>query len=113
MSTPAFCVSFMPKRRVEYDRLAERDIEQVFRWYSAQNPRAAARFLEQLRDTVSRIAADAEFFPVLSRGVRWAKLEDFRYVVNFLILDDQVCRIYSVSHTSRRPGHWYRRLPKE
>lgn len=102
----------MPKRRVECDRLAERDIEQVFRWYAAENLRAAERFLEKLRDTVSRIAADAEFFPVISRGVRWAKLEDSKYVVNFLILDDQLCRIYSASHTSRRPGHWYRRLPK-
>ena len=69
-------------------------------------------FLDQVRDAVRRIEEDADRFPVLSRGVRWVKLRDFKYVVNYLILDDLTCRIYSVSHTSRRPKYWYRRLPK-
>ena len=102
----------MPTRRVEYEPLAEREIERAVRWYTRRSPWAAARLVEQLRDAAGRIAEDADAFPVLARGVRWVKLKDFKYVVNFLILDDRTCSIYSVSHTSRRPGYWYRRLPR-
>jgi plasmid stabilization system protein ParE len=103
----------MPHRRVEYEPLAERDIESAVRWYIERNsPQSAARFLEQVRETVRRIGEDAEFFPILSRGVRWVKLPNYNYTVNYLIVDDRTCRIYSVSHTSRRPRWWYRRLPR-
>jgi toxin ParE1/3/4 len=102
----------MPTRRVEYDPLAEREIERAVRWYLRRSPWAAARLVEQLREAAFRIAADAESLPRLDRGVRWVKLKDFKYVVNFLIVNDRTCRIYSVSHTSRRPGYWYRRLPR-
>jgi toxin ParE1/3/4 len=103
----------MPHRRVEYEPLAEGEIERADRWFIREkSPLSATRFLQQLREAVRRISEDAEFFPALDRGVRWIKLRIFKYVVNFLILDDRTCRIYSVSHTSRRPKYWYRRLPK-
>jgi hypothetical protein len=92
---------------------SECEIERAVQWFiDERSLQTAERFLEQVRDAARRISEDAEFFPVLDRGVRWVKLEDFKCVVNFLILDDRTCRIYSVSHTSRRPKYWYRRLPR-
>ena len=100
----------MPKRVVEYHRLAESESERNFRWYAERSVGAAAGYLAAIQDAVNRIAESAESFPMESHGMRWAKLRDYPYLVHFMIVDDRLCRIYAVPHGRRRPGFWLRRL---
>jgi plasmid stabilization system protein ParE len=100
----------MPNRIVNYHRLALDDIRKTRRWYHRQSSWAAGRFVQQLDEAEAKIGAAAESYPVESHDVRWLILPDYPYIVRFQILDNHRCKIISVTHSSRRPGHWVRRL---
>src|SRR3954464_12233917 len=102
----------MLKRKVEYHRLAVQDTEKNFLWYARRSPWAAEGYLAAIKDAVARIAESAELFPTESHGVRWTRLKGYPYLVYFMIVDDRLCRIYSVPHERRRPGFWVRRLKR-
>jgi hypothetical protein len=100
----------MPTRIVDYHRLALDDARKTQRWYYRRSPWAAGRFIQQLRDAEAKIESAADSYPIESHNVRWLLLPDYPYIVRFQILDDYRCKIVSVTHSSRRPGHWGRRL---
>ena len=49
----------MPKYRVEVTRVAERDIESIFKYISQDNPRAAIRWIRELERQIDSL----ESFP--------------------------------------------------
>src|SRR5690242_12277793 len=100
----------MPTRTIEFHRLARSDMRKNYRWYFRRSPWAASRFLQEADDAFAKIEASADAYPIESHDVRWLMLPSFPYIIRFLILDDHRCQIVSVSHSSRRPGHWVRRL---
>src|SRR5262245_41748428 len=102
----------MPTRTIDYHRLALDDVQKAHRWYHRRSAWAAGRFNPQLREEEGKIETTADSYPIESRKVRWLLLPDFPYVVRFQILDDHRCKIISVTHASRRPGHWVRRLSR-
>jgi plasmid stabilization system protein ParE len=102
----------MPARSVNYHRLALKDLRATTLWYVRRSRSAAAGFVQEVRRAASKIEASAESYPVEYRDVRWLKLKKYPYIVRFLILDANRCQVIAVSHTSRRPLHWIRRLSR-
>jgi hypothetical protein len=100
----------MPSRTINYHRLAFDDVRKAQRWYYRRSPWAAERFTQPIRDAEAKIEAAADSYPVAYHNVRWLLLPDYPYIVRFQILDDHRCKIVSVAHSSRRPGHWVWRL---
>src|SRR5438105_3099660 len=102
----------MPTRSGNHRRLALDDIRKTHLWYHRRSPWAADRFIQQLDDAEAKIVVSAESYPVESHDVRWLLLPDYPYIIRFQIVDGHRCKVISVTHASRRPGHWVRRLSR-
>jgi hypothetical protein len=102
----------MPTRAVDLHRLARKDVRREFIWYSRRSPRKAAEFLVAVREAIADIGAAAESYAIESHDVRWLLLKKFPLLVRFALIDDYYCQVIAVSHQSRRPGHWVRRLSR-
>ncbi|HEX4588993.1 MAG TPA: type II toxin-antitoxin system RelE/ParE family toxin [Gemmataceae bacterium] len=102
----------MPARIVDLHRLAREDFRKAVDWYSRQNPAKALEFIAAVRNAQQDIGDHAELYGVESHGVRWLLLRKFPYIIRFTIISDSACQIVAISHKSRRPGHWARRLSR-
>ncbi|MFO0809125.1 MAG: type II toxin-antitoxin system RelE/ParE family toxin [Gemmataceae bacterium] len=66
-------------------------------------PSNAARFADAIRNAVVAIGASAESYLVERLDVGWLKLRRYPYLLYFVILDDDRCRVLAVAHERRRP----------
>jgi toxin ParE1/3/4 len=102
----------MADRIVTFHRLALGDFRKAVRWYRSESASAAAGFAPAVFEATDRVGSAAESYPLAVLDLRWVRVKDYPYLLYFLILDDEHCRIISVAHTSRRPGFWRRRLTR-
>jgi plasmid stabilization system protein ParE len=94
---------------VEFHRLADKDYDDAFKYYTERSPGAALRFKEAVDAAVRRIAQAPESLPQYSGLYRWVRVQRFRYILVFRPRGPNDVVVVAVAHTSRRPGYWRRR----
>jgi toxin ParE1/3/4 len=88
---------------------AEREFAKIVAHYFKERPRRAAGFVEEL-DRVSALLCDNPYLGTPAEGeVRGFVLDRFPYIIYYVIRPD-VILVVAISHQSRRPGYWRRRL---
>ena len=85
---------------------AAADIDEAAAWYQARSPRAAADFLQAVRQTLGAIEESPTRFPVARADVRRAKVRRFPYAVFYYIDADVVVGI-ACMHYRRDPRRWF------
>jgi plasmid stabilization system protein ParE len=87
---------------------AAKDLQRAHEWYEAEREGLGGDFLEEVRQTIVRVAATPEAYAVVSRDTRKCLVRRFPYGVFFRILDEVVV-IVACYHLRRRPASWKRR----
>ena len=88
---------------------AERDLAEARDWYEAHRDGLGKEFLLAVEDVFGRIRESPESYAVVYRGVRWARLRRFPYLVYYRVRDGGV-EVLAVLHGSRHPRAWRSRL---
>jgi plasmid stabilization system protein ParE len=89
---------------------ARREIVEARRYLNEKSPGLGRRFLDDLKEQLSAVAADPYRFSKVEtlpddRPYRRAILNVFRYVVVYRIMDSEVV-VAAVAHGSREPNYW-------
>ena len=98
---------------VRFQCSAVREYQLTRQYYSRIDPNLADRFRSAVDAVVARILADPNSLPEAGSGFRRIRVKNFPYVIFFKVLDGETIGIYTVAHTSRRPGYWRRRRIEE
>lgn len=97
-------------RRRRYRKEIATDLREAVNWYDDQRQGLGDRFFRAAEVTMSRIEENSEQFPIIYRDLRRALLpQPFPYQVFFRIRGEWV-EILAVTHSSRSPHIWKRRL---
>jgi toxin ParE1/3/4 len=93
---------------------AKSEIAEVVKWYDLQRTGLSDDFLDELNEVFAAIQQDPLRFASVETAevqyrVRRALLRRFPYMIVFRVLDD-VILVAAVSHTSRKPNYWKKRL---
>ncbi len=95
-------IDFLHKARDEY--------LDAFVWYEEQLPGLGSRFEKAVDRKLNSISKYPLFYPNKGRNLRESKIEDFPYLIVYKIYPQKrLIFIYSIFHTSRRPGKKYRK----
>ena len=100
----------MTPQDIEFHPRAVDEARAARRWYAHRSAAAAARFLVELDDALSQIAAAPQQWSPYLHGTRFYRLHHFPYLVVYRELPG-IVRVVAVAHTRRRPGYWRRRIP--
>ena len=95
---------------------AKVEINDLVAWYGERNLDAAERLSQLFEEAVCQIAANPGQFPLMEMwrnpgNVRRVRLTGYPIFVGYQQFADDVF-IFTVAHTSRRPGYWRSRLRK-
>ena len=90
-------------------RKAELELEQAWQFYRAENTDLGDRFLGEFLAVMERLGHFPESSPKISRRLRVARLNKFRYNVIYQIEPNSIL-IVAVGHKSRKPGYWRGRI---
>ena len=100
----------MARFRVEFHRLALKDYDEARKWYAERSQNAAERFKRAIDAAIHRVSERPESCPLYSGLYRWVKVQGFQYIVVFRPRSTDEFVVVAVSHSSRRPGYWRRRV---
>lgn len=89
---------------------AENELRSAARWYEKRRAGLGFEFLATVDAGMARIESNSRSFPRLEtwRGdgdLRRLVLPRFPYVIVFE-LADEIINVWSVGHSSRKPGYW-------
>ncbi|HUQ72250.1 MAG TPA: type II toxin-antitoxin system RelE/ParE family toxin [Planctomycetaceae bacterium] len=94
---------------VDYLIEAQDDFQESVTWYAGEDIDVADWFALEVERTIDRIAADPGTGHPSGRGTRSIVLNKFPFRVVFAELPTRIV-IIAVSHHSRHPGYWLKRL---
>jgi len=102
---------------VKLHRRAEAEIREAAQWYSRQGEGLDLRFVQSIRAALEALERHPDRYAKLETvsadlPVRRVLVRDFPYVIIYEVFDADVF-VYAVTHASRRPNYWRRRLRKE
>lgn len=92
-------------RSLRYHSLFECDVREAAGWYDRRSVGLGDAFVELVRQATNEVIVDPDRFATLTRGVRYARVERFPYLVLFES-DDEELRILGVLHTARSIEKW-------
>jgi toxin ParE1/3/4 len=88
---------------------AHREFAKAVAHIRKERPRRAVAFVQEI-DRVSALLAENPYLGTpYDDDVRGYVLDRFPYTVYYVIRPDHIL-IAAISHQSRRPGHWHKRL---
>ncbi|MBK9259705.1 MAG: type II toxin-antitoxin system RelE/ParE family toxin [Polyangiaceae bacterium] len=90
--------------RVVIEADAKDDVRQATRYYADREHGLGQRFLDEVRDAISKIREMPLQFPVIDKNVRRALLNRFPYVIYFMLFDKRKASIIAVLHQKRHPS---------
>ncbi len=96
--------------RVEFLRVASKEVERAFEWYEEQRVGLGAEFLLTLEATLERIRRNPEGRPLLRTRTRKRLIRRAPYVVLSALEADGNVLITSVFHGMRDPRVWTDRV---
>jgi len=88
---------------------ASKDAEQTRDDLEAQQTGLGQKFLDLLKETLSRISTMPKMYGVVWRNVRAARLRRFRYIVYYRVYADRV-EVLAVMHGNRDAADWLARV---
>jgi len=92
-------------------REAQIDLDEIFVWYEEQKIGLGFEFLEEFDKLTTKILTNPYFAPVILDDARAATPKRFPYDVVYRIdILVKEIRIIAISHQSRRPGWFKKRL---
>jgi|ERR1044072_725738 plasmid stabilization system protein ParE len=95
--------------KVEFLTPAQREFEQIVRYYDEQREGLGNQFITEFRRTVRRIENfPTAWFP-LSSDVRRCQVHRFPYSVIYTVRNEGIL-IAAIQHHKRQPDHWRNRL---
>jgi toxin ParE1/3/4 len=88
---------------------ADREFAKVVAHYRKERPHRAAVFVEEI-DRASALLAENPYLGAPAQdGTRGYVLDLVPYIIHYVIRPDHIV-VVAISHQSRRPGYWRRRL---
>jgi plasmid stabilization system protein ParE len=91
---------------------AEADMVDARNWYAVRDVALAARFIDELRATLSRVREMPHQFPDVG-GARRALLHRFSHAIYFVLPpDEEKTVVVAVLHQSRATAAWRRRVER-
>ncbi|MBV9126636.1 MAG: type II toxin-antitoxin system RelE/ParE family toxin [Verrucomicrobia bacterium] len=93
-----------------FDPEALAELADAVGYYESCNPGLGLEFADEVRTAITRIASAPDRWRRIGANVRRYVLpERFPYLI-FYLWDEERVTILAISHASRRPGYWRRRL---
>lgn len=99
-------------RRVDLLPVAQREVEEAFRWYEAQRPGLGYDFLLAMDATIERLRRLPEGNEVVALRTRRALLRRFPYLVLYALEADRIV-VTAVFHGRRDPIRWSDRVREQ
>jgi plasmid stabilization system protein ParE len=96
---------------ISFHRLAVHEFLSARRWYARRSASAEAGFVAAVETALASIRANPAIGSPTHAGCRWVKVRRYSYVIYYRLMELAELRVFAVSHSSRRPGYWRRRLP--
>lgn len=90
-------------------RRAELELEEAWQFYKAESLDLGDWFLGEFESVMERLGQFPESSPKISRRLRVARLNVFRYNVIYQIKPNSIL-VVAVGHQSRKPGYWRGRI---
>jgi toxin ParE1/3/4 len=95
---------------------AKVEINELVAWYQERNQAVAERLAALFVKVVAEIVAHPHRFSLMEMrrnpgNIRRAPLKKFPIYVGYQLVGDDIY-VFTVAHTSRRPGYWRSRLKK-
>ena len=97
--------------RCEFHPEALAEYEAAALYYAERDPAVGQRFVAAVEDAIDRILAAPTRWRLLDDDVRRCLTRVFPYGVLYTIEPDLVL-VVAVTHCSRAPGYWKRRVAK-
>ena len=79
------------------------DVEQVVRWYAAEEPELGPRFANRVNSALDEISVNPTAHALVVTGLRVAQLRPFPYGIFFEVMGPVVL-VIAVRHLHRRPS---------
>ncbi len=92
---------------------AEADVQEASDWYEGREPGLGGQFLDELKETFTRVRHMPLQFPDVGRNVRRALLRRFPYAVYFVLRNESRVVVIAVLHQRRNPSLWKKRRREE
>ena len=84
------------------------EVDAATSFYHDKQTRIALRFINNLEETLGRIAISPEIYREVEQSIRKFKIKMFPYAVIYRKKDMEI-EIIAVMHIRRRPGYWRNR----
>ena len=91
--------------RLEFHRLADRELNEAARYYDLENPGLGSSFLKEVDRCLQSIEGHPEAGVILRGSVRRRLLRRFPYALLYKIKPSSI-RILAVMNLKRRPTYW-------
>lgn len=92
-----------------FQREAREEVLAAARFYAAESPSLAGRFLDEMDSLIRSICAAPNQFRVIDPPCRRALGSTFPYALAFIDQSERIW-IVAVAHLKRRPGYWKDRI---
>ncbi len=104
----------MKKKRyeIELSESAEKDFESSYKYYEAESPKVAEKFLKTVDKQIERISKNPDSYPVVHKDIRKSVIKRFPFLIYFQI-KLAIIQIIGIFHTSRNPEIWKKRIEPE
>jgi plasmid stabilization system protein ParE len=94
---------------IVFHRAARNEFDEAADWYDQRRPGRGTKFTAAVREVLTRIAEQPEFYAVVFEDVREALVSGYPYCVYYRIEEGQAI-IAAVFHTARDPSIWQGRV---
>lgn len=96
--------------KIRHYSSALKEIAKAAEYFDAQDIGLGNRFLEEIDQAISEIAAMPMAWPITKHGTRKRiLLSPFPYIIHYKIARDELI-IVAVAHQSREPDYWINRV---
>jgi len=87
---------------------AKDELDQAIEYYDLQSPGLGQQFLQEILNTLDRVASFPQAWHPLSENTRRCQTVRFPYGLIYAVLENEIL-IISVSNLHREPNHWKNR----
>lgn len=96
-------------KRLTFRRFVDKDVDAAATWYDGEQSGLGVEFIQELDESLVRLADAPESFPLVGRGYRVCRLHRFEYGIYFRITHDSIV-IIGVIHLHRDDAAWKSRI---
>ena len=91
--------------KIKFLEEAKFELDEAIEYYESESPGLGSQFLQEVLNSLNRIANFPEAWHPLSINTRRCQTAKFPYGLVYAILENEIL-IISVSNLHRKPNHW-------